>query len=353
MGVTGKTLVVSIVHTKAKKELKPLNQLLNNKLTGEINQFEETEFQNWLKESSDNELHYRRMHDAWVNDKRTPWVKGQKSTFERISKQLDFEENINSNETRVNTTSWKVWHKMTAVIALVLGMTAVFYTTVVLNQPNEMATTEMVHKINPAGQKTRISLPDGSVCWLNSESEISYLPNFVGDKREIHIKGEAYFEVAKDAKKPFDVHTPTMVITALGTAFNVSSFPNSSTETVALIEGKIAVKCENDFYPAVLPGEAVSFNKTSLSSIKKPVVEDYSEWKDGVLRFDEANYQTILLKLERWYGVNLTVVGTPPSDLRYKAIFKDEILTNILESMKYGHDFEFEIDGKNVKIMFN
>jgi len=211
----------------------------------------------------------------------------------------------------------------------------------------------MVHKINPAGQKTRISLPDGSVCWLNSESEISYLPNFVGDKREIHIKGEAYFEVAKDAKKPFDVHTPTMVITALGTAFNVSSFPNSSTETVALIEGKIAVKCENDFYPAVLPGEAVSFNKTSLSSIKKPVVEDYSEWKDGVLRFDEANYQTILLKLERWYGVNLTVVGTPPSDLRYKAIFKDEILTNILESMKYGHDFEFEIDGKNVKIMFN
>ena len=88
--------------------------------------------------------------------------------------------------------------------------------------------------------------------------------------------------------------------------------------------------------------------------------KDYVEITEARIKYwrghslgDEKSYQSIFSKLERWYGVRITVIGNLPADRQYKGRFKNEILVNILESIRYGHDFDFKIDGKNIEIMFN
>lgn len=338
------------------KELDHFDELLTRKLSGELGQAEEEYFQGWLKESPENELHYRRMHDAYSNAQMVPRVRGQNSTFERISKQLDFEEDIHVDHSiEVRRVNWRIWYSVAAVFVCLVALSILFYSkTGTLNDVQQTMHSEMIVKTNPPGQKTRIILPDGSVCWLNSDSEISYLSNFTSSARDIYLKGEAYFEVAKDKNKAFRVHSPSMIVTALGTIFNVNSYKDYGEETVALVEGKISVECKDNFFAEVLPGEMVSYSETSEKSVKSfSDVDEFVGWKNGILQFDEVSFTTIFSKLRRWYGINLTINGTPPSDLKYKAIFKNEMLVNVLESLRYGHGFEYQIDGKNVKIMFN
>ena len=337
-------------------KLEHYHHLVNKKLTGEINSAEEIELLNWVHESSDNELHYRRMMDAWKKGQYSIRIKGQQATFNKISRQLDFEENIFSDKIcDPSPDIRRRWYRVAVVFIFLLTAIGIFYLNISTPDGDQkIVQSKMIVKNNPAGQKTGINLPDGSVCWLNSESEIKFLSNYTDSTRDIYLKGEAYFEVAKDPTRPFRVSTTTMAVTALGTIFNISSFSDDNNETVALIEGRISVNCEDNFYNEILPGEAVSYNKGSKTSdrIKVDAYEAIA-WKDGVLSFDEETYQTIFAKLERWYGVKITIVGDSPKGLKYRASFKNELLVNILESIRYGRDFKYLVDGKNIKIMFN
>lgn len=332
------------------------HQLVNKKITGEINHLEEIEFQNWLRKSPENELFFRRIMDAWQQGQYTIKIKGQQATFNRLSRQIDFEEKIFSHDTyNQRSNYWRKWHSVAAVFIFLVAMASMFYfntSTSIIEQ--EIIQSELIWKNNPAGQKTKIHLPDGSVCFLNSESEIKFPSNFSDSTREVFLIGEAYFEVAKDKDRPFRVHASTMTVTALGTVFNVNSFANENKETVALIEGKISVACADNFYHEVLPGEAVSFDKDLKTSIRVNIdPKEAKAWKNGILILNEATYQTIFTKLERWYGVKIGVIGNLPVNRQYKGRFKNELLVNILESISYGHEFDFKIDGKNVNIMFN
>ena len=330
--------------------------LIHKKLSGEISQREINDFKNWLDESPDNKLLFGRLKDAWENTTYEPRVKGQQSTFKRISRQLDFEEDVTPVTNLPGPTgNSRIWYKIAAAIIVLFTISAIaFFNKEYFNRQEAEPTSVFVEKSNPPGQKTRISLPDGSVCWLNSESSISYLSNFSDTTRDIYLKGEGYFEVAKNLDKPFRVHTPTMSVTALGTIFNLTSFPEDQMETVALVEGKISVECTDGNFPEVIPGEAVQFDRNNQSSSKTEVDTDrFVAWKNGELIFDQDNFNSIKTKLERWYGVNITVVGEPSSELKYAAKFRNELLINVLRSMSYGNDFEYMIDGKNIQIMFN
>ena len=330
--------------------------LVNKKLTGEINPAEEIELLNWVQESPANELYFRRMMDAWKKGQYSIRIKGQQATFNKISRQLDFEENIFSDKNCDSSPDIRRrWYRVAVVFIFLLTAIGIFYFNISTpDGDTEVVQSKMIIKNNPAGQKTGINLPDGSVCWLNSESGIKYLSNYTDSTRDIYLKGEAYFEVAKDPARPFRVYTTTMTVTALGTIFNISSFSDDKKETVALIEGRISVNCEDNFYNEILPGEAISYDK-GLRTSDRIKVDPYDaiSWKDGVLSFDEETYQTIFAKLERWYGVKITIVGDYPKGLKYRASFKNELLVNILESIRYGRDFKYLVDGKNIKIMFN
>lgn len=331
------------------------DKLIYKKLTGEISPEENIEFDKWLAESDENELLFRRMKDVWHDGPFTPRIKGQENTYKIITGKIK-DSRAYSQDGKVREIQRRSypWYRIAVIIILFATVLSVFYLNQSSDEHQQASSSAITTKSNPAGQKTRINLPDGSICWLNSESEIQYQENFSDSARDIYLKGEAYFEVAKNEQKPFRVHTASMTVRAIGTVFNINSFPGGSVETVTLAEGRIAVEFENASYPEVMPGEAVEFNTQTKQSVKLQVdVDRHTCWKDGELVFDEDNLSGIILKMERWYGVEITVHGEIPKDLRFKGRFKNQLLENVLVSMQYGQKFDFRIDGKNVEIMFN
>lgn len=220
--------------------------------------------------------------------------------------------------------------------------------------PEEFA---MVVKENPKGQKSRIYLPDGSVIWLNSESQIKYPEKFGDSIRQVSLRGEAYFEVVKNTDLPFIVkagHTSTIV---LGTSFNINAYPENEGVTVSLVTGKVHFKLQSSSFEEskiLAPGEGAhaSFTKSSLNSFRFDPKKNLG-WKDGLLVFEKANLALVISELERWYGVDIKTEGQTHSSWSFSGTFDNENLSNVLMNLSKMRDFSYEISGKEVIVKFN
>ncbi|MCG8307589.1 MAG: FecR domain-containing protein [Cytophagales bacterium] len=221
---------------------------------------------------------------------------------------------------------------------------------------NDHFVQEMITKENQAGQKSLVHLPDGTRVWLNSESSIRFPTRFKGSRRIVELAGEAFFAVAQNPNKPFIVQTGKVKIRAIGTSFNVMAFEEKSAITVSLVEGKIAVTSDAEAeYPKIIePGWVAAVGKSDYRiKVFQSDVEDLTAWKDGTLIFDDENFEDVIFKLERWYGVKITVQGKPDRSYKYRGRFRNEYLANILETMQHGKAFDYKIDGTQVYIRLN
>lgn len=206
------------------------------------------------------------------------------------------------------------------------------------------------HKV-PKGQKSVFMLTDGTRITANSETKLRHVKNFEGDKREIYLEGEAYFEVAKDENKPFLVHSGNLVTTALGTAFNIKAFEGEQLK-VFLIEGKVKVATpeEEEF---LLPGKAASYSDGD-NGIK---VSDFDEeevlaWTKKIIYLKDTDIKEVFDILEKWYGVDITFVNRPKKDIKITGKYQDQTLKNLLSGLSYSAGFNYEIKAKQVKITF-
>ncbi|WP_119080135.1 FecR domain-containing protein [Chitinophaga alhagiae] len=150
----------------------------------------------------------------------------------------------------------------------------------------------------------QVKLADGTLVWLNSISEIKFPFHFNETKREVYIKGEAYFKVAPDAGKPFIVHTSNTHITVLGTEFNVNAY-NQGIITTSLVNGKVAVAAE-ERQVELKPGtEAVVRGEEQIKV--QPFDNDLITWRRGVYYFEESPMREIAAMVERWYDVKVVM----------------------------------------------
>lgn len=159
----------------------------------------------------------------------------------------------------------------------------------------------------PLGQKAKIELPDGSTIWLNSGSQIRYSSRFNEKKREVELKGEAFFDVAKNSKKPFFVNTSNLAIEVTGTRFNVNAYADEPDVETALVEGKVNVilKKEKDSYQ-LSPGNILTYSKTSHEVSSSVLNEEVTiAWKDNRLIFVNDNFSKLAKKIEKWYNVEV------------------------------------------------
>ncbi len=245
--------------------------------------------------------------------------------------------------------------KIAASILLLALSTAVFY---ILprdfTKVNSLNPVENITKSSPAGVKLRVLLPDSSMVWLNSETTISYPSQFAHDKREVTLSGEAFFEVTEDAEKPFIVKSGNLLTTALGTSFNISTFPDDSYIQVSLVTGKVKISRSNSEDELFLdPGYQASYNKEfDKLHNRRFNIEKVLSWKNGVLYFNKENLDIVVAKLERWYGIDINVSGIPPADFIVSGQFHKESLDNVLETMKYGRYFNYTIQNKTVTLDF-
>ncbi|MDO5522532.1 MAG: FecR domain-containing protein [Bacteroidia bacterium] len=155
--------------------------------------------------------------------------------------------------------------------------------------------------IVPYGKRSKIQLPDGSIVWLNSGTTLEFPSEFAGEKREIHLQGEIYIEVATDKDSPLYVHTPRFSVEALGTAFNVSAY-NPLELAAVLVEGRINVHSNNN-KKEVLPNEIAIIDEMGNISTKQTQTESYTSWKNGYLLFEDTPIAMVLTQIERYYNL--------------------------------------------------
>mgnify|MGYP001654282430 CR=1 FL=1 len=160
----------------------------------------------------------------------------------------------------------------------------------------------------PAGQRANLTLPDGTNVWLNARSEMRYPAVFTGNKREITLDGEAYFEVTHNEDKPFVVQTNKCNVEVLGTKFNVEAYSDSEDFCTSLMEGSVRVSDKGNPSETVLlsPNHMVSLENGQLST--SPILDfDVFRWKEGLICFRNMNFEQLMLRFEKCYGVRIVV----------------------------------------------
>lgn len=214
-----------------------------------------------------------------------------------------------------------------------------------------------ITKSNPAGQKTNILLEDGSKVILNAASTLTYPEHFSDKTRTLQLQGEAFFEVAEDADRPFTVVAGNIATTALGTSFNIRAYQDENNVSVALATGKVKIADTTSTHEHVyelLPGEALTYD-TDLATYQKALFDSKEQlsWKDGTIYFHDASFTQVISKLTQWYGVNFDHKNQPDQSWKYTGEFHKENLENVLNSISYAKKFDFEIHDNTVTLVFH
>jgi hypothetical protein len=199
----------------------------------------------------------------------------------------------------------------------------------------------------PRGGQYKVILADGSEVWLNASSSLRFPTSFKGNKREVELKGEGYFEVAKNKAKPFYVSVDDMMIKVLGTHFNVNAYSDDNTIKTSLLEGSVKItrgKAEG----LLKPGEQgiVTKDKGKVE-IKEVNVSEVMAWKNGLFQFDGADIVTIMNQISRWYDVDIVYSGKVPVRHFQGKISRDAALSQVLKILELSN-VKFKMEGKKI-----
>jgi len=265
-----------------------------------------------------------------------------------------------------------------AFLVLTTSVIYLFTQKKVANLPAEQAISSIVTK---NGNRTKIVLPDGSQVWLNAGSNLDYNNSvFNKDLREVTLNGEAYFDVTKNAEKPFIIHTKKMDVKVIGTSFNVRSYSYENTAEASLIRGSIEVtlKDRKDQVITLKPNEKISIaTDESKQPISKPgkttaakndvkpipqiIVKELKPnptnniiaeiaWTQNKLYFEDENLENIAPMLERWFGKKVEITNVSLKNLRYYGNFENETMEEVLSYLKLSKPFNFKIEADSVLI---
>lgn len=190
-----------------------------------------------------------------------------------------------------------------------------------------------------------LTLPDGTKVQLNSKSTLLYPHEFTGDSRSVFLLGEANFKVKPDKKRPFIVKSNDLQITALGTEFNVSAYPESQEIATTLISGSIHVDYNNLTTSVILhPNEQFAYNRNNKKyDLSNPDMDDVTAWQRGELVLQKMTLTDIINVLERKYPYAFVYSIKNLKNDRFSFRFKDnapleevmEIIVNVVGQMDY------------------
>lgn len=200
----------------------------------------------------------------------------------------------------------------------------------------------------PRGGQYQFVLADGTKVWLNSASSIKYPVQFIGNERKVELTGEAYFEVAHDAKKPFRVVSNGQTVEVLGTHFNVNAYGDEGQVKTTLLEGSVKVSSQN-INTIIKPGEQAQFDNGKIN-VKNVDVDEVVAWKNGFFYFEDNNIQEVMRQLARWYDVDIKYEGKLPSREFSGEISRNVNASQILDILSFKK-IHYKIEGKTIVVM--
>ncbi len=359
--------------------------LLSRKLAGEATPEELAELDKKIKENPGDQFLMGVLHSYW-NDYTPASIINKKADlhFENILKAAQHKEVATTDIKNLLTPvrpRIRFAQKIGAIAAILAGAILLgawfFYFSAKPGVENNALETIVAAK----GSKSRLQLPDGSKVWLNSSSKLVFDRRFRGRLREVTLEGEAFFEVVKDKKRPFIVHTSAIDIRVLGTSFNVKSYREDNTIETTLINGLVEVTDKTKpAAPKIIlrPSEKLVFSKEGTIDIPDPgtpvrnekavstgksaatilnLPDPISEpdrietaWVHNRLIFEGDTFRELAAKMERWYNVRFSFENENLANYRLRGVFEDETLEQALQALQLITPFRYEIDGNIVKI---
>ena len=213
---------------------------------------------------------------------------------------------------------------------------------------NNQASAAMTYNVlaTPKGGQYQLQLPDGSKVWLNAASSIRYPTAFTGKERSVEIKGEAYFEVTKNATKPFVVKVNDLQVQVLGTHFNINAYSDEDLVKTTLLEGSVKVKSE-----ILKPGDQAQVMHNSgtgnLRVIHGADIAATMAWKDGLFQFDNVTIETVMRQVARWYDVEVVYERDVSQDRFQGKIYRQTAISQLLSILELS-GAHFKIEGKKI-----
>ena len=211
-------------------------------------------------------------------------------------------------------------------------------------------TTEIFHTLEiPRGGEYLLTLSDGTMIYLNSESTLSFPVKFQGKERKVYLTGEAYFKVAKNTEHPFVVTAGELEVLVTGTTFGVRAYKDEKDIQTTLESGQVTVRVEGKSVKLV-PNKQVLFNKSTMGlEVRDVDVDLYLAWVDGRLVYDNCPLEKILTDLGRWYNIDVFYSRDELRSYQFSLnMKKHEEFTQVLELIGKTGEVQFEIKDNTV-----
>ncbi|MDP4209408.1 MAG: FecR family protein [Bacteroidota bacterium] len=352
-----------------------LQEECSEQVTGEV--------ELWIKSSPDNQKlfdQYKKIWDASLKAGIHLQAVDIETELQKYLNQIDILKDHSQPKLNAsgNNHLWGFFLRVAAIILIIVNLGILAYQLF----PKQPAGKKGFTQMSVAnGSKSKLVLPDSSIVWLNSGSKISYDNDYNKHNREIHLDGEAYFEVAKNRSKPFLVKTPEgFTVRAVGTAFNVKCYKEDKFIETALVEGAVKLIEDNESGQkneySLKPNEIAKFDKKLRNIVilnkskneivlnsapqiienkaafeSTPHIETIVSWKDQHLAFDHETFDGIVNKLERWYGFKIHLVDNNLNNDTYTGTFQNnETIFEVLNVLEKTSPIQYSIKEREIYI---
>ena len=244
----------------------------------------------------------------------------------RLSYQIDKQSN-----THFTPVFRRLWVRSASVAAILLaGLFAGSIFTYLISQTKPKS--EQLVFETPRGEKSLVKLPDGSEVWLNASTRLVY-NTFSANRREVELKGEAFFKVARNEKAPFVVKTNECEVEVLGTTFNIMAYDEFGRKEITLLSGKVTVHM-NDAAKILKPGQALIL-KDHYYYVDEVNASEASGWVQNKFNFKNIPLSELIKRLENWYDVDITLENNTGKDVNFTGTFKnEETIWQVLDAIK-------------------
>lgn len=328
------------------------DELLKRFFAGECSEEEHEEVMAWYRAGkADNELSaqieaYWKAAEAHMTE---AWDKEE--VFDQLVRRLPkpAQSESLSKPSRKFLTYHTAWH-YAATVTLLLTLGALWYVfTEDTTATSRARPNVLIRHETQRGEKAQYLLPDGTKVIMNADSRIQYSEDFENaSERVICLEGEAFFDVSKNALRPFIIHSHDITTTVLGTSFNVQAFEGEGV-AVSVLTGK--VKVEKNLQTVYLHTGEQAVQKISDRNLTKEPFDAslVLAWKEGTIYFKNERFTDIVKTLERWYGVDIDIQKNDIED-GFTGSYHRKSLDAVMEGIGFVLGFEYEIKGNQVVI---
>jgi ferric-dicitrate binding protein FerR (iron transport regulator) len=325
-------------------------------LSGNITEEELEALFVWVNTSLDNEAYFCEYKNVWLA------LNMSQETDIDIEKEFSLlQSEIQHQDPSIKVSSVKkvilIWQRIAAILILPIFIAGLLVHLNSVDIPQEIVKTEkknLVRKtlFTPKGVRAKLKLSDGTQVNLNSNSTLMYTDGLENGIRNVELEGEAYFDVAHDKDHPFVVSARGLKVKVLGTVFNVNTYDPNKIETT-LVKGSVQLASVNNMKDSVLlkPGyRAVYKDKTGYIPVGKVNTRYVTAWKDGSILLCDTPMADVIVSLERWYCVEITVRDKEIYNYSFTASLKDKSLSEVLNLLRISSPIGYKINGKDVVI---